>query len=236
MTIEARVPTDRASRYLVQFCRHAGQMGRMRHRPPTRHQGKQVPPTVQHADWSDTAGTVRFAQGCCTLTAESDSLTVRIDAEDEDALRQLQDGITRRLETMGRRDDLAVRWHRPDPAPELQPVDPTSPGTRQPRRHRGRLSTLGVLAVAVVAVLAHVGLLGGALAASIWGTWGLNAVIAIILVKVIVLALHVLGGRFALRRGKTVTRWLPSRWKVRHTPHPPVIGHAVGSTTHDGDS
>jgi len=34
LTAEARIETDRPSRYLAQLCRHAGQMSRpMRHRP-----------------------------------------------------------------------------------------------------------------------------------------------------------------------------------------------------------
>jgi hypothetical protein len=113
---EAHVPTERASRYLVQLCRHLGHMSRLRHQRPAG-PGGQSSPAVRHVDWSDTTGTIRFAQGTCTLLATDDALTVRVDADDEDALRRLQDGIIRRLNTIARRDHLTVHWQRSDTEP-----------------------------------------------------------------------------------------------------------------------
>lgn len=117
-TAQAQIPTERASRYLDQFCRHLGRMSRMRHRVPTGHRG-QAPPPVQHVDWTDSSGTIRFTHGTCTLQATPTALTLRVDADDEDNLRQLQDGITRRLETIGRRDHFTVDWQRPARPPGL---------------------------------------------------------------------------------------------------------------------
>jgi hypothetical protein len=108
-TADAQIPTERASRYIDQLCRHLGQMSRMRHQIPTGHRG-QAPPPVQQVEWSETSGTISFSHGTCTLQATSTALTLRVDADDEDDLRRLQDGITRRLETIGRRDHLTVEW------------------------------------------------------------------------------------------------------------------------------
>lgn len=116
-TAEARLTTDRASRYLVQLCRHLGQMnhpthpGRMTHRPPGGHGG--TPPAAPHVDHTDTHGTVRFPDGRWTLDATADTLTLRVDATDEAALRRLQDAIAARIETIGRRDGLQVLWQQP---------------------------------------------------------------------------------------------------------------------------
>lgn len=98
-TAAASVPTNRAGRYIAQLCRHLNLMSRMRH-------GGQV----QQVDWSDTTGTIRFTQGTCTMQAASDSLALRIEADDEQTLRQLQEAIAGRLATIGRRDHLAVNW------------------------------------------------------------------------------------------------------------------------------
>lgn len=183
-TAEARVPTDRASRYLTQLCRHTNQMGRMRHAGSG--------PQVRHTESSDTTGTVHFGQGTCTLTAEPDALILRVDADDETTLRQLQDGITRRLETIGRRDRLTVTWPASDPPAGTAPT---------PAPHgRGRWRTLGIVAVAALAVLIHVGLLGGGLAASAWANWGTNIILVLVALKVITVGAHLFLGRAALRR------------------------------------
>lgn len=207
-TVHTQIPSERASRFLVQLCRHLDQMGRMRHRPPARSGGR--PPAVEHVEWSDTSGTISFSQGTCVLSATSDALTVRIDADDEDTLLRLQDGVARRLETIGRRDQLAVRWQRSDPTQGLPPDAATAAladntATSRPRR-LGRMLTLA--GVAALAVVAHLGLLGGTLAASPWASWGTNIILGIVLLKVIAVGAHVILGRVAfrhpgiLRRGK----------------------------------
>jgi hypothetical protein len=191
----ARIPTDRAGRYLGQLCGHLDQMSRMRHRMPAGHDGQQ-PPTVTSAECSDTAGTVRFAQGTWTLEATPDALTVRVDADDEDNLRWLQDGFTRRIAKIGRRDRLAVHWQ--DSAPrDAETVAPS------PRRY---VRALLLIAVAAVAIAVHIGLLGAALASSAWASWGTNVVLAIIVLKVLVAAVHVVSGRTAVRHDRKIFR------------------------------
>lgn len=111
--LNAEIQTERASRYLVQFCKHAAAMGagghtaRM-HLHPTMARGE-----VQvAADWSDTLGTVTFTPwGQCALTADGDTLTLRIEAADEDGLTQIRDVIDRDFERFSHRGPLIVTWH-----------------------------------------------------------------------------------------------------------------------------
>ena len=56
LTAEAQVETERPGRYLVQLCRHASQMGQHLRQRPRTHDGGDVPPEVQHVEWSDTYG------------------------------------------------------------------------------------------------------------------------------------------------------------------------------------
>ncbi len=63
LTAEAHVETTRASRYLVQFCKHADSMSR--HRGHGMHLGEALARRdVQvHADWSDTRVSSPSAHG-----------------------------------------------------------------------------------------------------------------------------------------------------------------------------
>jgi hypothetical protein len=221
---DATISTDRSSRYLTQLCRHLKQTSRMPHRPPP---GEAVRgrPAVHQVDWSDTAGTIRFSDGTCSLRATSDTLTLHVDADDEDVLQRLQDGIARRLETIGRRDRLTVHWRRSDSASDAvrddtAPDDPTDATASAadtiviPRPRRvGR--TLVMVGLAALAIVVHVGLFGNALAASPWASWGSNIVVAIILLKLAAVAVHVLLGRSAFRH----------RRRSRHRQH----GHTEAS-------
>ena len=66
-----------------------------------------------HAERTDTQATVTFAPwGQCTITSEATTLTLRIQAADEENLHRIQDIITKDLERFGRRDNLTVNWHR----------------------------------------------------------------------------------------------------------------------------
>lgn len=188
LTAEAHVETDRASRYLVQLCRHVSQMSRPRgHRPPSR--GGHLPPEVQHVEWSDTHGTIDVGWGRCTVEATPDVLTLRLEAADEEGLQRLQAAIAHRLETIGRRESLQVNWQGPGvPAPE-----PT-------RRRRGRVTTIALVAVGVLIVAVHLGLGGTALATSAWTAWATNIFLVVVLLKVLIVAGHVALGRVVLRR------------------------------------
>lgn len=217
-TAEAHVSTERASRYLVQLCRHLGQMSGVRHQPPARHGGGGMPPTVQDVDYSDAAGVIRFAEGRLTLQATPDTLNLRIDAGGQDTLQRLQDGITARLEKIGRRDHLMVTWQRcqtpPDPPGEGDAGTASVSATGNAKR-RGGGRTIGLIAVAVVVIAVHVGLGGAALATSTWTGWAVNAVVAALLLKVVFVVVPVVLGRSATRRGRPL---LP-RWALRHAPH-----------------
>ncbi|MGY1949032.1 DUF2218 domain-containing protein [Nocardia asiatica] len=123
-TIEARISTDRPSRYLRQFCKHAAAMGALRARgqqpPRARHGHPDATPEAGpngpdgmriHSDWSDTSGTVSFDPvGRCVLHAEENALLVRIEAIDARVLQRIRDIVTRDFERFGR-NQLTVEWH-----------------------------------------------------------------------------------------------------------------------------
>jgi hypothetical protein len=113
LTAEAHVQTEDPSRYLVQLCRHAQQVHRMRHRPRD-HDGDdaQLPPKVLHVEWSETRGILSFGWGQCTLQANADLLTLRAEAADEENLQRVQDIVGRDIERFGKRDHLTVTWKR----------------------------------------------------------------------------------------------------------------------------
>ncbi|MEZ0115520.1 hypothetical protein ABH920_009559 [Catenulispora sp. EB89] len=94
-TMEARVPTDRAARYLQQLCSHAGRM---------HHGGPRAEAT------SDTTGRITRGAAVCDLTAAPDALVLRVTGDDEQQLKALQEAVTRTLERVGRRDGLTVFW------------------------------------------------------------------------------------------------------------------------------
>ena len=117
LTAEARVETTRASRYLVQFCKHADSMSG--HRGHGMHLGEALAHRdVQvHAEWSDARGVVTFSPwGQCTITADEAWLIFRVEANDEENLRQIQDIVTRDLGRFARRDGLTVTWQPASPA------------------------------------------------------------------------------------------------------------------------
>ena len=123
----AQIPTERASRYLVQFCKHAAALGSGGHTPRMHLHAPMGRRDVQvAAEWSPTSGTVTFTPwGTCTLTATDDTLTLRIDAADEAGLAQIRDVINRDFERFSSRDPISVTWRRiEDPG-----AAPTSPNT-----------------------------------------------------------------------------------------------------------
>ncbi|MCX5044064.1 DUF2218 domain-containing protein [Aldersonia sp. NBC_00410] len=127
-TAEASIETSRPSRYLVQLCEHAAAMGRPhRHSPRVHLAGTLERREVRvSAEWSDTHGTVTLTPwGRCTIDAEPNTLTLRIEAADEEGLGRIQDVITRDFDRFGRRENLTVRWRRsetPDVAPGAGPA------------------------------------------------------------------------------------------------------------------
>jgi hypothetical protein len=67
-------------------------------------------------------GTVILNWGRWTLQAADRTLTVRAEAADEQNLERIQDLLTKRLESFGRREHLAVTWHRSPAASEPGPA------------------------------------------------------------------------------------------------------------------
>jgi hypothetical protein len=141
-TVEAEVRTERASRYLVQFCRHAAGMGAGRSLHARRHGGSErgaaehgavEPGAAEHgvvergaaehdelrarADWTDTHGVVTFTPGgVCTMDADATTLTIRVHAGDELSLRRIQGIVTRDLDRFSSREPLTVAWRPAEPA------------------------------------------------------------------------------------------------------------------------
>ena len=202
-TAEAQVATERPRRYLVQFCKHAAAMGGAHadgsrihlHGMLTRREVR-----VQ-AEWSETQGIVTFSPwGRCTLVTTEDTLTLRIDATDEENLRQIQEIITRDFDRFGRREHLTVDWHRPEAPSNHAEQQPMRTGRSPTRRHRRRtivLTVAGALAVAV-----HLGLGGVVLANSPWTNGAADIVLAIVVGKVLLIIL----GRLTIRRSRAGRR------------------------------
>lgn len=107
LVAEATVRTPRASRFLVQLCRHAEAMGgRAQHL----HGGDHERPEVVRVEWTDDAGLIEFTWGRCTLRSTADELVVELDVDGADRLRVIRDLLTADLERFGQRDGLKVSW------------------------------------------------------------------------------------------------------------------------------
>jgi hypothetical protein len=203
--LQAQIPTDRGSRYLIQFCKHAAAMGQRGGHSPRMHlHAPMARSEVQvAAEWSDTSGTVTFTPwGRCTLAADNGTLTLRIDAADEDAAARIRDIITRDFERFTRRDPVTVTWHRSD-TPGAAPFRPTSGVEPEPRRGFPRPSRRTILlAVAVVlAIGLHVGLAGAIVARSRWTDIGVNVVAALVALKIAL----IVWTRVRIRRRRATT-------------------------------
>ncbi|WP_234543981.1 DUF2218 domain-containing protein [Streptomyces shenzhenensis] len=135
------------------------------------------------------------------MRATADMLMLSVEADDEDTLWQLQNGIAGRIEKTGRRDRLRVTW-RPLQAPEDAPgeaaVTAHVPDAGAGKR-RGLGKAAGLGAVVLVAVALHLGLGGAVPAASPWTSWGVNAILVIVLVKLLFVGGHVILGRAGIR-------------------------------------
>jgi hypothetical protein len=135
LTADAEVPTDRATRYLVQLCRHLGNKGRhLSHRPRMHGSADSGRPLTEaeaarvRVEWTETRGDVDFGWGSCTLTGTPDALLVHAEAADEESLQRIRDVITVHLGRFSRRDPLTVRWQG-EPGPPGQngrPMDATT--------------------------------------------------------------------------------------------------------------
>lgn len=113
-TAEAFVTTERPDRYLVQLTRHAGQMQRhFGHAAEAPHEAGEHP-AIEGVETSDVDATLRFAGGRCLIRTRPQGLHLRVEAEDEQSLRRVQEGVGKRLETLGTKDRLQVIWNSPE--------------------------------------------------------------------------------------------------------------------------
>lgn len=65
---------------------------------------------MERVERSEDKAVISFDCGRCTLHATADSLTLHVEAADLDNRRRIQDVLTRRVQTIGRRDRLGVTW------------------------------------------------------------------------------------------------------------------------------
>ncbi|MFD7280993.1 DUF2218 domain-containing protein [Streptomyces sp. NPDC059862] len=202
---EARVETARPSRYLVQLCKHFANKGRHLGHLPRAHSGgdaqalRDMRAVAQEAQvtWSDTEGDVSPPWGRISLRAAPGTLTVRVEAADEENLGRLQDLVAGHVERFGRRDGLQVRWRGLETSAQSSgaagAVEASGGGAVPRRRYLGRTALVVVLAL-VLAV--HLGLGGVLLANWRWTGWAVGGVLAVVLVKAVLL------GGFAVHRGR----------------------------------
>ena len=120
LTAIAQVKTEDPSRYLVQLCRHASQVGRLRHRARSHGGDGGPPPKVRHVECSETSGIINFGWGQCTMQATQGTLILRAEAADSENLQRVQDIVARDIERFGKRNRLSVSWQ-PTEVPRVQP-------------------------------------------------------------------------------------------------------------------
>lgn len=192
---EARIPTDRAARYLEQLCSHLAAMGHMRHMPAGGHSGAGMP-RVENVEQDGNHAVVRFADGSWTLDAHVDALVLRVEADDAAALERLEGAIAARIAKIGRRDGLSVAWSSPVDAPDGD-GDAGSAPDRFPRRDGGpaRWRRIGWFALGGLAVAIHLGLIGSLLGGGRGNDVAADGIIALIVVKLVLFALHARLGR-----------------------------------------
>jgi hypothetical protein len=154
---EARVETERSSRYLVQLCRHVSKAAGTH------------PQMRAHVEWSGDRGVIGLDRGRCVLHALPGVLTLRVEAPDEDTLRRVEQRVGDRLEQIGRRDHLTVTWtpprarvsglpsHPPDATEGTRMTDPS----RYPDSTRRWVRVAVIVAVVAVLLVAVMLLIGG---------------------------------------------------------------------------
>ena len=105
LTAQTRITTPRASRYLVQLCRHATALASGTRPHPT------LADTRIKAEWCPTQGTIAFGRwGRCSMAADKDRLTVRIQAEDPTRLETIRDIVTGTLGRFDHPGTAPVTW------------------------------------------------------------------------------------------------------------------------------
>ncbi|UDF28114.1 UNVERIFIED_ORG: DUF2218 domain-containing protein [Roseateles sp. XES5] len=89
-TSKTAIPTEQASRYLQQLCKHFA------HKLPVR--------------FDEHAGEIIFSIGECRLTADSAALQIDLVAPKAEEMDELKDVVIRHLVRFAFREELAVTW------------------------------------------------------------------------------------------------------------------------------
>jgi hypothetical protein len=115
---QARIETERASRYLTQLCQHVqsiyskrGPLSHARRMPLAGH-APERPAQPPRVEWTGTQGTVSFGDTAITLQAGPDALILHAEAASEEGLQHAQELVTGLLARISRRDHLSVTWQR----------------------------------------------------------------------------------------------------------------------------
>jgi hypothetical protein len=189
-TAEARIETERPSRYLVQLCQHIRHMGdpdrHLNHRSTASHGDEDERPQglrIKIVEASDAHGVVEFAPwGRCTMLAESNVLKLRLESIDEENLRWLQEILTRNLVRFGRRDHLTVHWDGSETGIE--------PGQLKRKRHWPVLLGIILVKVAIIGVIV---VLPSGLAISLGASHAVGLIVLVVVAAVTAIVLKLRG-------------------------------------------
>lgn len=89
-TSKTAIPTEHASRYLQQLCKHFA------HKRPV--------------SFDEQAGEISFSVGDCRLKADGSALHIYLTAPGAEDMEQLKDVVIRHLVRFAFREELAVDW------------------------------------------------------------------------------------------------------------------------------
>lgn len=93
LNAEARIPTDKAEKYLKWLCGHFK---------------IKVP-----VEYDKRHGSVQFPFGECTMDAQQDILLLRVTADDPDSFARLKEVVGGHLERFAHKDSVHVTWTDP---------------------------------------------------------------------------------------------------------------------------
>ncbi|MGW5361938.1 DUF2218 domain-containing protein [Actinopolymorpha pittospori] len=114
-TSDARVETAQARRYLKQLCQHANAISRHTGRGMHSHRVADTTELrLREVESSEANAVLMFDQGSCTIHAEAEILTLRVEADNAADLRRIEETVAADLERFGNRERLTVPWRSHD--------------------------------------------------------------------------------------------------------------------------